>query len=78
LTRCTRSSSGTRSGAPNSRSLGTISRELNQRADAWGESRDPPLGIGFVGDLAILFRVDDEDRVAEVAEVRLRHRGRPG
>lgn len=60
------------------RALGVIARELNQRADTWGESRDPPLRIGFVGDLAVLFRVDDEDRVAEVAEVRLRHRERPG
>lgn len=57
--------------------LATISRELSAGADTWGESRDPSTRLAFVGDLAVLFRVDLDDMVAEVAEFRLYHRTPP-
>jgi hypothetical protein len=57
--------------------LAVIDRELQEHADTWGESRDPPLRLAFVGDVGDLFRVDVKDQVAEIAEVRLRQ-GTPG
>ncbi|VTT98054.1 unnamed protein product [Gemmataceae bacterium] len=51
--------------------LSALDRELHTRADTWGESRDPPFRLGYSGALSALVRVDTQDRVAEIAEVRL-------
>lgn len=56
---------------------GVIDHELARNADTWGESRDPPFRLGFAGEVAVLFTVDEEGRVAEIAEARLRG-GTPG
>lgn len=51
--------------------LATLTRELAARADTWGESRTGPFRLAFVGQVAVLFRVDMDDHVAEIVEVRL-------
>lgn len=55
-----------------SHALQTLSTELGQRADTWGESRDDDARLGFIGDLSVLIRVDEEDRVVRIIQVKLR------
>ena len=61
-----------------SAALRTMTDALTQRADTWGESRDPPFRLAFIDDLSILFSVDMDDEVATVLEVNLRPTRDPG
>jgi hypothetical protein len=61
-----------------SRALQSLSQELSQRADEWGESREGDARLGFIGDLSVLIRVDLEDRVVRLIEVALRPGEEPG
>ena len=58
--------------------LATLTRELAARADTWGEARDDPFRLAFVGQLAVLFWVDPDDQVAEIVELRLHPFAPPG
>ncbi len=53
--------------------LQTLDRELHQRADTWGESRGTAnVRLGYVGPLSALVRVEPDDEVVHVMEIRLR------
>jgi len=53
--------------------LQTLDRELHQRADVWGESRESQnVRLGYVGALSVLVRIEPDDQVVYIMEVRLR------
>jgi hypothetical protein len=55
--------------------LRALDRDLNLAADTWGESRQTEtVRLGSVGDLSALVRIDPDDKVVTVVEVRLRPR----
>jgi hypothetical protein len=57
-------------------SLQTLSLELSERADEWGESRPGSLRLGNAGVLSVLVRVDADTRVVHVVDVGLERRAR--
>lgn len=59
--------------------LRQLATELGRAADTFGESRGGDDRLGFVGPLAVLVDVSEEEQVAEVLDVALRpgHTGRP-
>lgn len=54
--------------------LSSISIELGESADTFGESRDRNYRLGFVGVLWVLVRVDSQNRAARIVDVRLQKR----
>lgn len=58
--------------------LRALTTELGRAADDWGESRDGPYRLGFVGPLAVVIRIDLDDRLATVVNVGLRTRPESG
>lgn len=53
-------------------SLRSLTTELNRAADTWGESRSGDDRIGFVGVLEVLVRLDPDNSLVEVVDVKLR------
>ena len=52
--------------------LHALDRELHQRADTWGESRGSEfVRLGYVGALSALIRVEPDEQLAYIMEVRL-------
>jgi hypothetical protein len=58
--------------------LSSLSTELAESADIWGESREGNLRLGYVGVVSVLVRVDANDRTVRIVDVRLESRTRPG
>ena len=56
--------------------LSSLTTELGESADTWGESRSGNLRLGFVGVLSVLVRVDATNRTARIVDVRLETRRR--
>lgn len=54
--------------------LSSLTTELGESADTFGESRTGNLRLGFVGVLSVLVRVDVANRTARIVDVRLRGR----
>ncbi len=57
-------------------SLETLTIELGDRADVWGESRAGDSRLGSAGVLSVLVRVDTDAQVVRVVEVTLERRTR--
>lgn len=52
---------------------------LRSEAAEWGESRNENVRVGFVGPLAVLVRVDEDDAAVMVADLELfDEQARPG
>ncbi|MBX9585103.1 MAG: hypothetical protein K2X87_32760 [Gemmataceae bacterium] len=58
-------------------SVETLALELADRADTWGESRDGPYRLGYVGILWVFVRVDPGRGVVWIVDVRLQVRRPP-
>ncbi len=58
--------------------LSSLSIELGEYADTFGESRSRNRRLGFVGVLWVLVRVNTEKRTVRVIDVRLESRTRRG
>jgi len=54
--------------------LSSLSLELGESADTFGESRDEDYRLGFVGVLLVLVRVDSQKSTAHIVDVRLQKR----
>ena len=58
--------------------LSSLTTELGESADTFGESRTGNLRLGFVGVLSVLVRVDRTNRTARIVDVKLQLRSRMG
>ncbi|WP_439623233.1 hypothetical protein [Gemmata sp.] len=58
--------------------LESLTTELGESADTFGESRSGNYRLGFVGVLSVLVRVDSQNRTARIIDVRLRRRAGRG
>jgi len=57
--------------------LSSLTIELGNSADTFGESRSGNLRLGFVGLLSVLVRVDAANRTARIVDVKLQPHHRP-
>ena len=58
--------------------LRSLTTELNRRGDVWGESRHGRYRLGFIGVLQVLIRLDEDDPIVEVVDLKLRRNALPG
>ncbi|VTU01199.1 unnamed protein product [Gemmataceae bacterium] len=58
--------------------LESLTIELGDAADTFGESRAGNRRLGFVGVLSVLVRVDSQNRTARIIDVRLRRHASRG
>jgi hypothetical protein len=50
----------------------SLTTEQNRAADTWGESRWENYRLGFVGMLEVMVRLDPDNSLVEVVDVKLR------